>query len=149
MQTAVRHDRRMGKTLLTYAEIAAKYEKSESLVQQRWAKHPDWPPASPVKRGRALQFDGLAVDKVVREHFVSPPVELSGDPGELLTLHESYDVAVQLFTEAGRKPPTWDTVRGYDSRGQWVRCAGTRGGVRYFRRDAIAEYVSTRRKPSP
>lgn len=124
---------------ITLAEIAEKYGRSYSGVKQNWSKDPRWP--APIgKRGRSIEYDPDAVDKVVKEHFL-PPVEIvsDGEPDDLLTLQE---------IAALRNPPlAVVTLRAYRARGQWPEPDEERSGTPLWRRDtALAALAPKRRR---
>jgi hypothetical protein len=98
----------------TLREIAARYSRAEKTIENRWARHPEWP--EPIgKRGQAYVYDPAAVDRVVAEHLARPAVDL--EP------HREY-TAAEIEAATGISA---GTVRAEVSKGRWPAPDGRRG----------------------
>lgn len=132
--------------LLTYDEIARRWNRSRQTVVNRWARDPRWP-AAEGKRGRALVFDAAAVDAALVS-ILGPPVStLDGDPDELLTLEE-------VAAASGEE---WSTLRAYRAQRRLpppvgkrrIEVGGKQKGTRMvwlYRRGDMAEVLGSMRR---
>ncbi|MEU7400726.1 hypothetical protein [Streptomyces sp. NPDC044948] len=116
----------------TYAQIAARHERSLARVRNVWARHPAWP--DPIgKHGRQLLFDPAAADRAIREHIDRPPAAL--EPTRLYTAKEIEQLAG--ITAA--------TIRADRHKGRWPAPDDTQGRAHRWKGSTITQALQGRR----
>jgi len=114
-------------------EIAERYGRSPATIQKHWTRHPEWP--EPIgRRGRWLEYDADAVDKVVHRLFIRT-TGTDGSPDDLLTVAE-------IAEYTGLKPTT---IRSDISRGRWPEPDEVAHGVKLWRRATVDAVMAHRR----